>query len=92
MQIAIGQPLGAERGRGLPDRQQFGMRGRIAVAQRAVARLRHHLAVAHDHAADRHLAGRRRGAGLVQRHVHEGRHAVILRFIKAWMPGIKPPG
>ena len=69
------------------------MRGRIAVGQRAVAGRRDHRAVAHDHAADRHLAGVLRLARLVQRHVHEGRHSTprsAQPCIKAWMPGIKP--
>ena len=56
------------------DRHHLGMRGRIAIGQRAVAGLRDHRAGAHDHAADRHLAGGGRRAGLVERKVHEGRH------------------
>ena len=71
MQVAFNQPLRAERRRCLPDRKQFGMRGRIAVAQGPVACPCDHLAVAHDHAADRDLAGVRRGAGFVQGHIHE---------------------
>ena len=47
------------------------MRGRIAVAQGAVAGARDHGAVAHDHAADRHLAGGLRGARLGERVIHE---------------------
>ena len=57
VEIAVGQPLRAERGGRLPDRQHLGMRGRVAVAQGAVAGARDHRTVAHDHAADRHLAG-----------------------------------
>jgi hypothetical protein len=48
------------------------MRGRIAVGQGAVAGLRDQVAVAYDDAADRHLAGRRRGMRLVEREIHEG--------------------
>src|ERR1700724_3201171 len=73
MQVAIGEPFAGERERGGPDRHDLAMRGRVAVGQRAVAGLRDHRAVAHDDAADRHLAGRRGGAGLRQRQVHEGR-------------------
>ena len=45
----------------------------VAVGQAAIAGPRDHLAVAHHHGADRHLAGRRCGAGLLEREVHEGR-------------------
>ena len=48
------------------------MRGRIALGERAIAGLRDQLAVAHDHATDRHLAGGRRGVGLVECELHEG--------------------
>ncbi len=88
MQVALNEALAADRGGRLPDREQFGMRGRIPVTQRAVAGARDHRAVTHDHAANRHLAGRRRGAGFLKGHIHERRH---LRFIKTPMPGIKPP-
>ena len=71
VEIAVGQPLGAERGGGLPDRQHLGMRGRIAVAQGAVAGARDHGAVAHDHAADRHLVGGLRRRRLGERVIHE---------------------
>ena len=56
IEIAVGQPFGAERGGGLADRDHLRMGGRVAVGERAVAGLRDHLAVADDDAADRHLA------------------------------------
>ena len=47
------------------------MRGRIALGKGAIAGLRDHLAIAHEDAADRHLAGLRRDARLFEREVHE---------------------
>jgi 23S rRNA pseudouridine2605 synthase len=88
MQVALDEALAADRGGRLPDREQFGMRGRIPVTQRAVAGAHDHRTVAHDHATNRHLAGRRRGTGFLKGHIHERCH---LRFIKTPMPGIKPP-
>ena len=46
------------------------MRGRVLVGKRAVAGARDHRAVAHDDAADRHLAARLRGAGFLERELH----------------------
>src|SRR5437868_2106741 len=63
--------LNAARGRRRPNRQHLGVRGRIAVAQRAVAPACEHRAVAHDHAADRHLAGFARRTRLGERVIHE---------------------
>src|SRR5215217_5517850 len=62
------------------------MRGGIAVRERAVAGLRDHFAVVHDHATDRDLAGGSAGAGFVQREIHEGGqgHRAPLR------PGLSP--
>src|SRR5262249_14255562 len=57
VEIAVDQPLGADFFGGLPDRQYFGMRGRIALGQGAVARGGDDLVIAHNHASDRHLAG-----------------------------------
>ena len=57
IKIAIDQPLGPDRLGGLPDRQNFGMRGRIAVGQRAVAGRGDDLVTADNDASDRDLAG-----------------------------------
>ena len=72
VEVAVDEPLAAERLGRAPDRHHLGMRGRIAVGQSATAGLRDDIAVAHDDAADRHLAGRRRGMRLVEREIHEG--------------------
>src|ERR1700693_3618094 len=58
MKVAIGEPFAAELERGGPDRDDLAMRRRVAVGERAIARLRDHLAIAHDDATDRYLAGR----------------------------------
>ena len=54
------------------------MRGRIAIGKRAIAGLRDQIAIAHDDAADRHLAGIRGRVCLVEGEIHEGmrRHDV----------------
>ena len=56
IEVAIGQPLGAERFAGGADREQFGVGGRVPVRQGAVAGFGDHRAVADDHAADRDFA------------------------------------
>jgi 23S rRNA pseudouridine2605 synthase len=48
------------------------MGSRIAIHERAVVRSCDHLAVAHDHAANRHLAGRAGGTGLREGFRHKG--------------------
>src|SRR5262249_23639756 len=106
IEIAVGESLGHERGRRLPDRQHLAMGGRTAIGERPVVRPRDHHAVAHDRAADRHLARRRGDARLFQRDIHErGRrhrslivmaglvpaiHAFIHHEAKTWMPGMQP--
>src|SRR5215216_964306 len=68
------------------DRQQFGMRSGVAIGQRAVSRARHHCALAHDHAADRHLASNGGRMRLFQRQIHEAwlRHlTVMVAFVPA---------
>jgi hypothetical protein len=54
------------------------MRGRIAIGKRAIAGLRDQIAIAHDDAADRHLARIRGRVCLVEGEIHEGmrRHDV----------------
>ena len=47
------------------------MAGRVPVGQSAISRARHNLALADDDAADRHLAARRRGTGLIKGQLHE---------------------
>src|SRR5262249_23820049 len=71
VEIAVGQPLAAQRLRRAADRHHLGMRGRIAIGKRAIAGLRDQIAVAHDHAADRHLAGVGGRVRLVEREIHE---------------------
>jgi hypothetical protein len=48
------------------------VRGRVLVGQSTVSGAPNHVARAHDHAADRHLAARTGGAGLVEGKLHEG--------------------
>ena len=71
MQVAIGQALRAELSRRGADRDQFGVSGRVAIGDGAVAGRGDDVAIAHDHAADRHLAEGLRLARLVQRQIHE---------------------
>src|SRR4051812_4750244 len=83
VEVALGQPLGLDQGSGAADRQHLAMGGRVAVGERAVAGTGDHLAAAHDHAADRDLAGSPGGAGLVKREIHKGgqarrRHGTLL--------------
>ena len=90
MQIAFGQPLGAERGRGLPDRQQFGMRGRIrsrSVRLPACATTLPSRTITQPTGTSPAAAAARASSSAIS--MKTMRH---LRFIKAWMPGIKPPG
>ena len=47
----------SERTRRLADREQLGVRGGVLIAHRAIGRARDDLAIAHDHRADRHVAG-----------------------------------
>ena len=77
IEVAVVEPFGAERGRSRPDRDHLGMSRRIAVGQGAIAGAGDDGAVAHDDAADRHLAPRAGGAGFVQRHSHEGSHGPL---------------
>jgi hypothetical protein len=58
----------------MADRDDFAMRGRIAIGERAVERLCDHFAITNDDAADRHLAGCCRSARLVESDGHEGGH------------------
>ena len=85
IEIAICEALGAECSRRLPDRQQFGVRGRVAVGQRAVAGAGDDFTVAHDDAADRHLTARGCSAGFVEGDGHEGRR----RHFCSVMPGTR---
>src|SRR5436305_1796553 len=62
VKVAVDQPLGAEACGGLADRQHFGMRRWVVVAQRTVAGTSHYRTVADDHATDRDLAGAFGGA------------------------------
>ena len=73
IEVAIDQPLAAEACGGLPDREDFGMRGRIAIAQSAVSGRRDHLVIKHDHASNRHFAGFPCIFGCFQRQIHERR-------------------
>ena len=57
IQVAADEPLAAEPGTSLPDRQQLGMGGGIVGAERPIAGAGQHLAGwAHQHGADRNLA------------------------------------
>jgi hypothetical protein len=71
VEIAIHQPLGAERRAGGAHRNDLGMRGRVVVGERAVAGTGDDSAVVHNDAADRNLAARARRARFLQRLVHE---------------------
>lgn len=71
VEIAVREPLRAERSRGGAHGQHLGMGGRIAVAQRPVPGARDHGALAHNDAADRHLASGLGGAGFGKRVIHE---------------------
>ena len=46
--------------------------GEVPIGKRAIAGLRDQIAVAHDDATDRHLAGIRGRVRLVEREIHEG--------------------
>ena len=52
------QPIIAAGGGGGPQRQHFGMGGRIADADGLIPTLAQHLAIPHQHRAHRHFAGR----------------------------------
>ena len=71
IEVAIDQPLAAGDLRGLPDGENLGMRGRIAVGQGAVSGRGDDLVIEHDHAADRHFAGFSGLFGRFQRQIHE---------------------
>src|SRR5271169_62459 len=71
IEVAAVEAFSAERGGSLPDRDQFGMRGRIAVGKRAVPGPRDDFAGAHDHTADRHFATLAGGAGFLDCHIHK---------------------
>src|SRR6266700_3662455 len=72
VEVAIDQPLEREHAGSLADRQHLAMGGRITISEGAVVRPCDHLAVTHDHAADRYLAGRAGGTGLLDGFGHEG--------------------
>ena len=59
--------------RGLPDRQNFGMGGRVAVGQRPVAGGGDDLVIPDDHASDRNFARFSGVFGRFQRQIHERR-------------------
>ena len=61
----------AEEASGFADYNDFGVRGGIAVANRAVAGAREDFAVVHEHGADRHFACRGCRAGLLKGHLDE---------------------
>ena len=71
IEVAVDEPFRAHRLGGAADCDDFRMGGRIAIGKRAIAGLGEQVAVAHDHAADRHLAGLCRRARLCQRKIHE---------------------
>ena len=71
VEIAIDQPLTADDIGSLPDRDNLGVRGGIAVGQGAVSGGGDDLAVKHDHASDRHFAGFSGVLGRFQRQIHE---------------------
>src|SRR5262245_5107373 len=68
----VDQPFRCDHTGCLADRQQLAMGGRITVGEGAVVRPCDDLSVAHDHAADRHLAGRAAGPRLLEGFRHEG--------------------
>jgi hypothetical protein len=69
-QLAIVEPLAAQRLRRRTDCQHFGMGSGIGKRAGCIVRRRDHHARAHDHRADRNLARRRPGAGLGERGLH----------------------
>ena len=77
IEVAIDQPFGADGLGGLPNGQDFGMRGRVAVGQGPVAGGGDDLVVKDDHASDRHFAGFSGVFGRFERQIHErrGSHA-----------------
>src|ERR1700682_3076911 len=54
VEVAMDQPLAARDPGGLPDREDFGMRGRIAASQGAASGRGDELVVKHDAASDPH--------------------------------------
>jgi hypothetical protein len=73
IEVAVDQPFGSDPVRRLPDRQYFGMGGRIAVAQRQVAGGGDDLVIPHNHASDRDFAGFSGIFGRFQCQIHERR-------------------
>jgi len=71
MEIAVGEPLAAERARRRANGDELGMRGGVAIGKRTIAGAGDHLVIAHDDAADRHLAMRTCGAGFLECDLHE---------------------
>src|SRR5207302_10355368 len=65
------QAPAAERPRGLTDRDELGVRGRVGIDFAAVAGARDHLAGPHDRRTDRHVAVLGGATALVQRLAHE---------------------
>lgn len=61
----------AEEASGFADYDDFGVRGGIAVANRAVAGAGENFAVLDEHGADGYFAGRGCGAGFLKGHLHE---------------------
>src|SRR6516165_3217892 len=74
IEVAILEPLGVKKRARLPDRHDFGVGCWIAVSDHPVAGAGDRFALAHDDAADRHLAAAASGASLVERYVHESGH------------------
>src|SRR5437763_286036 len=82
VEIALEEALAAQRLRRAADGHHLGVRGRIALGKRAIAGLRDHLAIAHQDAADRHLAGLRRDARLFEREVPQRERTRLFLYHK----------
>jgi hypothetical protein len=80
VEVALGQPLAADPFRGGANGENFSMCGRVAVGERPVPGCGDDFAVAHDDAADRHLASPTGRLGRFQGQIHERRcvHASYL--------------
>lgn len=71
IQIAVGQPLAAERCRGCTNGDELGVRGGVAINNRTIAGPSDHLAVSDNGTADRNLAAYSRGASLLNGNGHK---------------------
>jgi hypothetical protein len=71
VEIAIREPLAAERGGGGANGNELRVRGRIMISDRSVTGPRDDASVPHDYAANRHLAPRSCSAGLFEGDGHE---------------------